>query len=130
VTGAIAVLAASPGPAAGGGGGVVTPTALSWNDIYGEDAGSTRTLLIRGITAPIQIAATKTGSARLAYILNGSYVAYSGAFTIQPNDAIGWSAISTSTEDQSGLVTVTNITNGAELDTFGYTVYSSRGSRL
>ncbi len=128
MTGAIAALVSNG--AGGGGGGIVAPAALSWNDIYGEDSGSTQTCVITGITSPIQIAATKTGGAQLAYILNGTYAAYVGAFRVNPNDALGWSAISTSTADQSGVVTVTNTTTGTTLDTFNYTVYSSRGSRL
>jgi hypothetical protein len=125
VTGAIAALVSNGD--AGGGGGVVTPATLSWNDIYGEDSGSTQTCLVTGITSPIQVTATKTGGARLAYLLNGVYAAYAGSFTVHPNDGLGWSAISTSTADQSGVVTVTNATNGTTLDTFTYTVYSSRG---
>jgi hypothetical protein len=129
VTGAIAALV-SNGVIGGGSVGSVAPAAISWNDIYGEDSGSTQTALITGITAPIQLAASKTGGAELAYILNGIYVAYRGAFAVYPNDALGWSTISTSTADQSGVVTVTNVTSGTTLDTFNYTIYSSRGPRL
>ena len=129
MTGALAALV-SNGGVGGGGGGIVAPAALSWNDIYGEDSGATQMAVVTEITGPIQVAASKTGAAQLAYILNGTYAAYSGWFTVHPNDVLGWSAVSTSTADQSGVITVSNITNGTTLDTFNYTVYSSRGVRL
>ena len=130
VTGALAALTTNGNLGSSSSAGAVAPAALSWNDIYVEDSGSTQTVVITGLTAPIQVAATKTGSAQLTYILNGTYVSYSGAFTVHPNDTLGWAVISTSTADQSGLVTVTNVTNATILDTFNYTVYSSRGGRL
>lgn len=130
MTGAIAVLLSNGSAGAGGSGNILTPSTLSWNDIYGEDSGSTQSSLVAGITSPIQVAANKTGGAQLAYILNGAYGAYAGAFTVHPNDTLGWATTSTSTADQSGVVTVTNTTTGTTLDTFNYTIYSSRGVRL
>jgi hypothetical protein len=129
MTGAVAALASNGGLEVGGG-GIVAPATLSWNDIFGEDSGSTQILPITETTTPIQVAASKTGGAQLAYILNGTYAAYSGWLTVHPNDTLGWSATSTSTADQSGVITVTNVTNSTTLDTFNYTVYSSRGVRL
>ncbi len=130
MTGAAAMIAATTGVAAAASGATFSPAPVYWNDIYAEDAGATQIVAITGTTAPIQVTASKTGGAQLNYILNGAYVGYGGPFVVHPNDTLGWSMISTSIADQSGVVTITNITTATTLASFSYTVYSSRGSRL
>ena len=111
------------------GGGNVTG-ALAWNDIYGEDSGATQTLAVTGISHPIQVAATSTGSGLLSYLLNGVFAPYAGAFTVAPNDMLAWAISITGSADRSGIVTVTNASASTTISSFNYTVYSSRGGRM
>ena len=125
MTGALIAIVSNGGASGAGHAGVVAPSTLNWNDIYGEDSGSTQTLAVSGITAPIQIAATRTGSGNLSYVLNGAFINYSGAFTVRPGDSLAWAISLTGPVDRSGVVTVTNMTASTTLDSFNYTVTQS-----
>ena len=113
-----AVLATLIAPGVGGGGGVVTPSpAPVWSDISGALAGATQIATILGITAPISLSATKTGGGGLSYVLNGTFVSYTGAFTVHVGDSLGWTVFGAG----AGTVTVLNQANtGATLATFTY----------
>ena len=126
MTGAVAVLAgtAPSAPPAGS----AAPAALSWSDIYAEDSGSTQALTVTGLVGPTQLTATHSGLGLLSYVLNGVYTPYTGGFTVNPNDTLAWAVAITGATDRSGVVTVA--TGGATpVDSFNYTVYSSRGVR-
>ncbi len=127
MTGVIAAVLG--GGIAAGGGGVFNAGPPAWNDIYGEDSGSTQTLAMTGITAPIQLTASRTGLGVLTYVLNGNYMPYTGAFTVNPNDTLAWAVSITGTIDRSGVITVSNAATSSVVGSFNYSVYSSRGVR-
>ena len=129
MTGSIAAILSAGGTTPIGAGGAVVPTSLAWNDIYGEDSGSTQSLVISGTTAPISVGASRTGGGILGYALNGAYLSYTETFTVNPNDSLQWIISIVGTVEKAGVVTVTNVTTSTVLDTFNYNVYSSRGVR-
>lgn len=128
MTGAVAATFGARGATPGG--PLNAPSPLVWNDIYGEDSGSTQTLTVGGITTPIQLTASRTGGGLLSYIINGAYMPYAGAFTVSPNDTLAWAISTTGSADRSGVITVTNASAGAMLDRFDYLIYSSHGVRV
>jgi hypothetical protein len=120
MTGAIAALVGAGG--AGGGGGTVG--ALSWGSISGSQAGSNAALTITGISSAHSFeAGPSSGGVSLGYTLNGTYVAYTGAFNVHNGDTLGWTVVNNTKPTKSGTVTVTDLTDGgAVVDTFSYVV--------
>ena len=114
VTGILAALfgtATAAGGGGGGGGGDV-PDALNWIDIYGVSYGATDTLTVSGITVPISISVTKSGSGTLSYSLNGTVFGYTGAFLVHVGDTLAW-IMTTATIPRSGTLTVVNVTDSS-----------------
>ena len=130
MSGAIAATLGGVTPSNGSATGAAVAGALAWNDIYGEDSGSTQALTVTGLAGPMQIVAARTGSGLLSYILNGAYAGYTGAFTVNTNDLLAWAISVTGAADRSGVVTVSDASTSAVLDSFNYSVYSSQGGRM
>jgi hypothetical protein len=119
---------AAAGGSGGGGtaGGTVSPNALAWTSIAGVDDGSSNNQTISGISAPMSIAATITGSGVLFYTQNGAPYVYGGAFTVHNGDVIGWSVSTPGASRVSGTITVLNDSDGgATLCTIPYHLASS-----
>ena len=128
MTGAL-LMTVSAGNSSAVAGSIVPISACAWNDIYGEDAGSTQAVTISGITGPIQIAASRTGLGVLSVIINGVYSAYTGPFLVRPGDTLAWAISLSGRVDRAGVVTVTNASAGSAISNFNYSVYSSRDGR-
>jgi len=116
MTGAVLMLA---GAGAGAVGGITTPAAVSWYDIYATIVGVTNVQTITAITVPISITASRTGTGLFSYVKNGTVYPYTGAFGVSPGDALAWQMSGSSV---SGVVTVTNATTSTTLATFNYTL--------
>jgi hypothetical protein len=127
VTGVVAVAGIGGAPAIGGGGTVI-PDALAWTSIAGVDQGSSNNQTIAGISAPMSIAATITGSGELFVTQNGIPFDYTGAFTAHNGDAIAWNVSTDGTSRAAGTITVVNDSDGgATLCTIAYHIASSGG---
>ncbi len=125
------VIAATAGT--GGGtstvGGTVVPNTLAWTSIVGDDAASSNNQTISGISAPMSMAATITGSGELYYVQNGTTFNYTGAFTAHNGDVIAWGVELPGTIRAAGTVTVLNNSDGgAVLCTIPYHLASSGGN--
>jgi hypothetical protein len=124
VTGIAAVLAAAGGASGVSGTVVPSPTPV-WTSIYGFDSGATNVQTISGITSPISISAALSGGGTLFYTQNGAIKPYSGAFTVNAGDTLGWTVVFVTGGSVSGNITVTNISNGsATLAAIPYAVSS------
>jgi hypothetical protein len=123
-----AALALIAGAAAAGSSGDVIPSPTPvWTAIFGYDVGTTNNQTLAGITSPISIAASATGSGVLLYVKNGTATFYSGPFTAVVGDVIAWTVLS-GLSNVSGTITVTNASDaGATLATITYVVKSSGG---
>lgn len=118
MTGAHAALANAGGATASTFSNTPTPTPV-WADIYVHTFGSDAPVTIAGITVPISISMSRTGSGTIYYGLNGSFTNYSAPFTVNAGDLLQWGAKGSGT---SGAITVTNATTSTVLDTINYTV--------
>jgi len=128
VTGAI--LAGLSGGVAIGGGSVVVTPAVHWTAIYDTDFGSTNAQTLAGFTAPISITASRTGTGKISYSLNGTAHTYTGAFTAVAADVLVWimATLGINTGNVSGNLTVVNASNaGAVLGVIAYTVIDGKG---
>ena len=121
MTGAVMALAAG---GASGAGGVTTPGALAWGAIYDTDSGTSNTQAFTLLTSPISVSASLSGGGTLYYNLNGSYQAYTGAFTVHAGDTLSWT-ITVGHVAKTGNLTVTNVTTTTTLATIAYFVDSS-----
>ena len=125
-----AVLATIGAGGASGSGGVVPSPTPVWTNVSGYDYASTNNQTIAGITSPISLSASLTGSAYLVYTLNGTPNLYTGAFTVHAADVLSWS-VGVTTTNQSGTVTIKNVSNGsATLATFTYSVKTTFGGGI
>ena len=124
MTGAAAALAGTPTGVGAGVGGVVVPApAPVWTNCNGDAAVSTNTVTIAAITVPIAVEAANSGSGILFYNLNGGFTAYSGAFTVNAGDALGWTVANSGSGRKTGTITVINHSNGdSTIATFTYSV--------
>jgi hypothetical protein len=119
------VILATVGGAAAAGGGF-TPGSLSWANISGSEVGGNAALTISGITAPITVGATITGSGQLGYSQNGGYEPFTEPFTVSDGDTLAWVVQYFASGRASGTITVTNASDGnATLGTFTYLILGS-----
>ena len=127
MTGVIAVAGIGGAPATSG--GTVIPNALAWTSIVGDDAASSNNQTISGISAPMSMAATITGSGELYYVQNGTTFDYTGAFTAHNGDVISWGVELPGTTRSAGTVTVLNNSDGgAVLCAIPYHLAASGGN--
>jgi hypothetical protein len=124
---AVVTMAAGGSGGGGSGGGIVTPSPTpAWTAIAGVDDASSNNQTIAGISAPMSIGATITGSGVLFYTRNGAPFVYTGAFTVHNADVIAWSVSTPGTNRVSGTITVLNDSDGgATLCTIAYHLASS-----
>lgn len=125
MTGAVLALVgavAAGGGAGPGGGGTLGP--LTWADIYGDYTANNTALTVTGITSFHSLTASRTGAAALYYVLNGTRLAYAGAFNVNAADTLGWQVVNNVRNTfKSGTVTVNDASNGGALvSTFNYSV--------
>lgn len=117
---------AGAGGIGGGGSGVVVPSpAPAWSDCRGDASVSTNNVTISGITVPISVQITNSGSASIYYNLNSSYMLYTGAFTVHPSDVLAWIVYNNAHPGtrQTGTVTVINVSNaGGAMASFAYSI--------
>ena len=108
--------------------GSVAPGPLAWMDLYGVDTASSQTLTVTGLTAPVTLGASHTGSGLLGYVLNGNPALYTGAFIVHPGDQLSWflTIPPVGPTSAAGMVTITNVSAGTTLDRFNYVLNSSR----
>ena len=96
---AVAALAGLTGSAGG------TPNAVTWANIFGKGFGANAPQTLAGIgSGRATLTATITGTASLLYVLNGTTLNYTGAFTVATGDKLAWSLIGNSAT--SGTITV------------------------
>ena len=127
MAGVMTALAGMANAAVVGSGVHVSPTP-AWGSIYGFGVPSTVSQTIAGITAPISVSASLTGTAILYYTLNSSFGLYSGAFTVHASDTLIWSVEAPGSTRVAGTITVTNLSDGsATLGTIPYSVKSDSG---
>ena len=128
MAGVLTALSAAQNAGVSGSGVHVTPSP-AWTSIYGFGLPSTNAQTIAGITAPISVAASLTGSAMLYFTLNGAFSLYSGAFTVHAGDSLIWLVEAPGSTRVSGIITVTNLSDGAAvLGAIPYSVKSDSGS--
>ena len=121
--------------AAAGGGGDVTPNAVNWANVSGNNPTRTAMLQITGITSTItlRVAYSKGANAgndqeysvqSTASFGTGTFIANNGTFTISNNQYLGFSSNSLSFYGTTTF-TITNVSDGnAEIDTFQITAYA------
>ncbi len=117
MTGAILAAAAAPTAASGSGSGI---TAMAWANISARGIGANAAQTFAGFTGSINISATVTGGALLAYYKNGvNHGLYTGPFAVNPGDTVAWMVQIPGSSGVSGTVSV--YYGGANLiDTFNY----------
>lgn len=98
----------------------------AWANIYGADTAFNGEATVGGISAPVSLAAARTGAGRLSYSLNGTILAYSGAFNVSNGDKLAWgvSAIYGG-GTRAGVITVSAADTGTALASIAYTVTDS-----
>ena len=117
--------------AGGGGGGDVTPNAVNWADVSGDQSAM---LQITGITSTITLQVAYSGNninqkysvQSTASFGTGTAIANNGTFTISNNQYLGFSCQSPYPYYNTDTFTITNVSDGnAVLDTFQITTYQS-----
>ena len=93
------------GPTAIPGLGTTVSPLPTWTSIFDTDVGSTNTITLAGITAPITISAAITGTGTLFYFLNGAFLPYTGAFSASAGDSLGWTIENGDSRRLSGVIT-------------------------
>lgn len=118
-------LLATIGTSTAPGGSGVAPSAMAWNNCFGEIGAATNILTVAGLAgAKATITATITGTGELIAILNGKWSVYTGPFTVSDGDTLGWDILIGSAGSTSGTVTVKSAGGTFTVGTFTYVVKS------
>ena len=119
MTGAVMALVGEGGGSSTGYSG--TPATPSWSGIYGTDNASSNTATLTGFTGHMPVsAAVSSGPVGIAYTLNGTTYAYSGAFNVSPGDTLSWTLSVRATK--SGTLTVSYGSTPTTLATIPYSI--------
>lgn len=98
------------------------PNSVDWANISGANpTQSTTDETLDGFFGSIDVSIAYTGAASVEYrIDSGTWTTYSGAFSVDTGETVGWRFTNFGTD--SGTATVTNDTTGKDLDTFTVTL--------
>ena len=92
-----------------------------WANISGASPQATTDESLDGFSGSIDVSLAYTGAATAEYrIDSGSWTTYSGAFSVDAGETVGWRF--TFFGSDSGTATVTNDTASQQLDTFTVTL--------
>ena len=93
----------------------------NWANISGSSPQATTDEALDGFSGSIDVSLAYTGAATAEYrIDSGSWTTYSGAFSVDAGETVGWRF--TNFGSDSGTATVTNDTASQQLDTFTVTL--------